>query len=180
MLAQRKRRKQDSSLVRTLLWLALIAYLLLLFKVILFKFDRDTIINILNDTDELAYTRVNLVPFQTIRFYLFSGRVPTAIAVRNLAGNILAFMPLGILIPLLRRNLSLGTTFLAGLGLSALIEVTQLITGLGSCDIDDIILNVLGTMSLTLILSTLDIIEFLVKKITKIVRKSIDKNRRGV
>ena len=179
-MAQKKRRKRNFSFPRILLWLALIAYLLLLFKVILFKFDRNTIISILNDTDELAYTRVNLVPFQTIRFYLFSGRVATSIAIRNLAGNIIAFMPLGVLIPLLRRNLSLCTTFLVGLGLSTFIELTQWLTGLGSCDIDDIILNVLGAMSITLILCVLDIIVFLMKFFAKFVQKSIDKKRRRV
>lgn len=163
-----------------LLWVCLIGYLLLLLKVILFKFDHDTIVNILNDTDELAYTRVNLVPFQTIRFYLFSGRVSAAVAVRNLAGNILAFMPIGFLIPLLRRNLSLGTTFFVGLGLSAGIELTQYFTGLGSCDIDDIILNVLGAMSVTLILCFIDLIGFFLKKIVKITQKSLDKKHRRV
>ncbi|MGM9630724.1 VanZ family protein [Butyricicoccus sp.] len=173
-------KKRRSPLITVLLWLCLIAYVLLLLKVILFKFDHDTIVNILNDTDELAYTRVNLVPFQTIRFYAFSGRVPASVAVRNLAGNIVAFMPIGILIPLLTRSLSLGRTFLVGLALSAGIELTQFFTGLGSCDIDDIILNVLGAMSVTLILAVLDLIGFFLKKIAKIMRKSLDKKHRRV
>lgn len=173
-------KKRRSPLITVLLWLCLIAYVLLLLKVILFKFDHDTIVNILNDTDELAYTRVNLVPFQTIRFYAFSGRVPASVAVRNLAGNIVAFMPIGILIPLVTRSLSLGRTFLVGFVLSAGIELTQYLTGLGSCDIDDIILNVLGAMSVTLILAVLDLIGFFLKKITKIMRKSLDKKHRRV
>ena len=53
-------KKRRSPLITVLLWLCLIAYVLLLLKVILFKFDHDTIVNILNDTDELAYTRVNV------------------------------------------------------------------------------------------------------------------------
>lgn len=168
-------KKQRSPLVTVLLWLCLIGYLLLLLKVILFKFDHDTIVNILKDTDELEYTRVNLVPLQTIRFYLFSGRVGTSVAVRNLLGNIVAFMPIGLLIPLLRRDLSLGTTFLVGLCLSAGIELTQYLTGLGSCDIDDIILNVLGAMSVTLLLSLFDLLAFLAKKIAQLARKALDK-----
>ena len=47
-------KKRRSPLITVLLWLCLIAYVLLLLKVILFKFDHDTIVNILNDTDELA------------------------------------------------------------------------------------------------------------------------------
>lgn len=175
-----KRQRERAPLVTALLWLCLIAYLLLLLKVILFKFDHDTIVNILNDTDELAYTRVNLVPFQTIRFYAFSGRVPASVAVRNLAGNVLAFMPIGVLVPLLSRSLSLGRTFLVGLFLSGGIELTQYFTGLGSCDIDDVILNVLGAMSVTLILSALDLLGFFLKKIAKFLSKSLDKKRRRV
>lgn len=168
-------KKQRSPAVTIFLWICLIAYLALLLRVILFKFDFNTILDILNDQDELAYTRVNLIPFQTIRFYMFSGRVPNVVAFRNLAGNILAFMPIGILIPLLRRDLSLGVTFWVGFTLSAAIELTQYFTGLGSCDIDDLILNVLGTMSVTLILAAIDLITFIFKKIRKILKKSLDK-----
>lgn len=169
------RKKQRSPAVTIFLWICLIAYLALLLRVILFKFDFNTILDILNDQDELAYTRVNLIPFQTIRFYMFSGRVSNAVAFRNLAGNILAFMPIGILIPLLRRDLSLGVTFWVGFTLSAAIELTQYFTGLGSCDIDDLILNVFGTMSVTLILASIDLIAFIFKKIRKILKKSLDK-----
>lgn len=169
------RKKPRSPAVTALLWLCLILYLALLLRVILFKFDFNTIIDILNDQDELEFTRVNLVPFQTIRFYLFSGRVSNAIAFRNIVGNIAAFVPIGILIPLLRRDLSLGTTFLVGLALSAGIELTQYFTGLGSCDIDDIILNVLGAMSVTLILAAIDGIAFILKKFMQILKKALDK-----
>ncbi len=169
------RKKRRSPAITVFLWICLIAYLLLLLRVILFKFDFNTILDILNDQDELAYTRVNLVPFQTIRFYMFSGRVSNVVAFRNLAGNILAFMPIGILVPLLRRDLSLGFTFCVGFALSAAIELTQYFTGLGSCDIDDLILNVLGTMSVTLILAAIDLAALIFKKIRKILRKSLDK-----
>ncbi|MDO5785496.1 MAG: VanZ family protein, partial [Eubacteriales bacterium] len=103
------------------------------------------------------------------------GRVSNAIAFRNIVGNIAAFVPIGILIPLLRRDLSLGTTFFVGLLLSAGIELTQYFTGLGSCDIDDIILNVLGAMSVTLILAAVDVIAFVLKKFIQILKKALDK-----
>ena len=175
----RKKKKRPAS-VTIFLWICLICYLILLFKVILFKFDIDTIINILHDQDELPYTRVNLVPFQTIRFYLLSGRVPFAASVRNLLGNILAFMPIGLLIPLLRQDLSLGFTFFFGLAISVGIEVTQYFTGLGSADIDDVILNVIGTMSISLFLCFVDFIWFLLKKIGKTIKKALDKSHRRV
>lgn len=170
-------KKRRSPAVTVFLWVCLVAYLLLLLRVILFKFDFNTILDILNDQDELAYTRVNLIPFQTIRFYMFSGRVSNAVAFRNLVGNIVAFMPIGILVPLLRRDLSLGFTFCVGFALSAAIELTQYFTGLGSCDIDDLILNVLGTMSVSLILASIDLIVLIGKQITKIWQKSHSKRQ---
>lgn len=169
------RKKRRSLAITVFLWVCLIAYLILLLRVILFKFDFNTILDILNDQDELAYTRVNLTPFQTIRFYLFAGRVSDATAFRNLVGNIVAFMPIGILVPLLRQDLSIGFTLFVGFALSAAIELTQYFTGLGSCDIDDLILNVVGTMSITLILAAIDLVVLILKKIRKILKKSLDK-----
>ena len=80
-------------------------------------------------------------------------------------------MPIGVLIPLLRRDLSLKFTFFFSLTLSGAIEITQYLTGLGSCDIDDLILNVLGGMSVSLILLLLDVISFVILKILKASRK---------
>ncbi len=161
------------------LWVLLIAYLFVLFRVILFKFPIHTVLDILMDKDELEYTRVNLIPFQTIRFYLFSGRVSFAVSAKNIWGNIIAFVPLGILIPLLRRRLSVVFTFFTALGLSASIEITQYFTGLGSADIDDLILNVFGAMLTCLLLSSLDCVIYLTKMLAKNFRRAIDKRRKS-
>ncbi len=161
------------------LWVLLIAYLFVLFRVILFKFPVHTILDILMDKDELDYTRVNLVPFQTIRFYLFSGRVPFSVSVKNIFGNIIAFVPLGILIPLLRRDLSVVFTFFTALGLSAAIEITQYFTGLGSADVDDLILNVFGAMLTCLLLGSLDCLTFVIKRLIKNFQRAIDKRHKS-
>jgi len=65
----------------------------------------------------------------------------------NVLLNIALFVPLGFLLPLLAKQfrkwyLSLG----AGFGVSLLIELTQLITGSGMCDVDDLFTNTLGAM----------------------------------
>ncbi len=172
-----KRRRSPG--VTVLLWILLIAYLFVLFRVILFKFPVHTILDILMDKDELAFTRVNLIPFQTIRFYLFSGRVSFTIAAENILGNIIAFVPLGILIPLLRRDLSVVFTFFTALGLSAAIEITQYFTGLGSSDIDDLILNVFGAMLTCLILTSLDVIVYVTKSLIKNLQRAIDKRHKN-
>lgn len=60
----------------------------------------------------------------------------------NFIGNILLFMPVGLLVPLMtgwkRRTIAVGT------GLSLLIEIVQLASHKGVFDPDDIILNTLG------------------------------------
>ncbi|MGN1031190.1 MAG: VanZ family protein [Butyricicoccaceae bacterium] len=135
------------------IWIAFILYLLLLYKAVLFKFPLDTILSILRDESELWVADVNLHPFTTIRMYL-SGRAGVWNAVRNLGGNILVFAPMGIFIPLLRKKLAFPTTFFTALAISGSIELIQYKTGLGSCDIDDVILNVFGAMLFCLLLVT--------------------------
>lgn len=91
---------------------------------------------------------VNLKPFATIRLYwnsLDSGALSLKTIVINLLGNLAAFAPLGLLLPLCFRycrNFFLNLFTIAFL--VACAEVTQLLTYTGSCDIDDFILNVSG------------------------------------
>ncbi|OIQ58590.1 VanZ like family protein [Moorella thermoacetica] len=68
------------------------------------------------------------------------------IAVINILGNVVLFIPLGIFIPLLdERFHSLVKMGLLGLGCSAGIEVIQYLSGSSrAADIDDIILNTIG------------------------------------
>ena len=47
---------------------------------------------------------------------------------------------------ILDRRLSRPRVFLASFFLTSAIELTQLYTGLGEMDVDDVILNVLGAM----------------------------------
>lgn len=62
--------------------------------------------------------------------------------------NMLMFVPLGGLIPLLNTKVfqKLGDACLFGLIASTTIETTQLIAQLGQCDINDIIANTLGAV----------------------------------
>ena len=66
-------------------------------------------------------------------------------AVINLGGNIIMFIPLGFLLPKVFRKLSsLPRILLITAGIITAVELIQLFTLVGSCDIDDLILNVLG------------------------------------
>ena len=66
---------------------------------------------------------------------------------RQILYNILAFVPLGILLPMLgRRFQRLKIILLCGFLLSVLIESTQFLLHLGWCDIDDVINNTAGAV----------------------------------
>lgn len=84
----------------------------------------------------------NLVPLATISHYLRAGgREMWA----NVVGNIIAFAPLGLLLPALhqvwRSPLAVSTVSLA---VSLLIESLQYLSGERVADVDDLLLNTLG------------------------------------
>lgn len=88
---------------------------------------------------------LNLKPFATIRTQLRFW--PAGWAVKNLAGNLLAFVPFGYLLPLAHRRLRHAFLVLPiSLAFACAIEAFQYVTLLGACDVDDVILNVLGCM----------------------------------
>lgn len=64
---------------------------------------------------------------------------------RNLIWNILMFVPLGLLLPVLFQNCrKCWVTYLAGVFASVVVELIQLVTGSGVFDLDDIFNNILG------------------------------------
>ena len=88
----------------------------------------------------------NLIPFHEIRrFLIYRRQLGAAAVILNLAGNVLAFVPFGLFLPLLvKRVRSFGKTVLFGFEFSLLVEILQLYSKVGSFDVDDIILNTLG------------------------------------
>ena len=110
---------------------------------------------------EQVLNNYNLTPFHTIdsywhiltnkEYYLEKWgayaiyRAQARHAFINLVGNVVMFVPLGALLPAANRKLrNLFRSFFAGLGLIIAVEVLQLFTLLGSCDVDDLILNMIG------------------------------------
>ena len=90
----------------------------------------------------------NLVPFREIKRFLFYYKVLGVQAVMlNIAGNIAAFIPFGIFLPFFSKRCRhfLYTSFYS-LELSLLVELLQLITKVGSFDVDDLLLNTIGGM----------------------------------
>lgn len=91
--------------------------------------------------------RYNLTPFNEIlRFIKYRGQLGMKAVMLNVVGNCIAFVPCGMLMAAIssgRRN-SLYMV-LSGFMVSFVIECTQLVFRVGSFDVDDLILNTLGT-----------------------------------
>lgn len=93
---------------------------------------------------------LNLVPFRTITEYIQDtvGNADSYLfrhAFINLTGNVIMFIPLGFFLPALWHRLRhFGRCMICGAVCIAAIELIQLFTLLGSCDVDDLILNMAG------------------------------------
>lgn len=93
---------------------------------------------------------VNLEPLRTIKNYLIAygyGNISLRLVLLNLLGNLAAFAPMGVFLPALfrwQRSIFFFTATLT-LGVTA-VEVAQVYTGAGSCDVDDLILNLAGAL----------------------------------
>ncbi len=90
--------------------------------------------------------RYNLVPFnEIIRYVRFAGSIGFSAVFLNLEGNILAFIPFGFFLPeLFIAKPKMWKTILGTACFSACVELIQLLSKVGSCDVDDVILNTLG------------------------------------
>ncbi|WP_186577299.1 VanZ family protein [Aquibacillus kalidii] len=88
----------------------------------------------------------NIIPFQSIYQYV-SGfeKFGLHLLTDNFFGNMLAFVPLGLLLPILfsRMRSSRIVTIFSSL-LSVSVETAQLIARVGAFDVDDILLNTVG------------------------------------
>ncbi|MFF0830775.1 VanZ family protein [Brevibacillus sp. NPDC003359] len=134
-------------------------YLFLVVKILLFKFGSlDT--SLLLDQWKIIWSdpsvivkrlryQSNLVPFHEIENYVRGIRYYQSWhSVVNFVGNVIAFMPLGFLLPLLfpKKAGSLCRVTLLSLMLSLGVELTQLVMDVGTFDVDDLFLNTAGGM----------------------------------
>ncbi len=94
---------------------------------------------------ERLSTSINVIPFSTVKDYIntFYDRRSTAII--NLIGNIVMFVPLGLLLPcVFTRARAFSKTCAYSALIIVAVELIQLFTLLGAADIDDLILNLVG------------------------------------
>lgn len=135
---------------RIVTWIVFCVYLALLAKVILFKYPINMILTILKSEETLPLSRrianSNFIPMKTIINFL-SGNQSLKISMMNLLGNIIAFSPFGFLLPIVFDRINkLRSVFISSLILSVFFEIIQLLTGIGDFDVDDILLNVFGSI----------------------------------
>lgn len=124
-------------------------YLLVVIKVIIFKYPLDQLRAIAATWEKEVILEgldtANFTLFKTIRMYIdYSYKLNSF---ENLAGNIVVFVPFGFLFPYVisrGRNffIMLLHAFLLVLG----IEVFQLFSAFGAFDVDDILLNCFGAV----------------------------------
>ena len=90
----------------------------------------------------------NLTPFREIRRFIVYRRTLGWFAVlSNLLGNVLAFVPFGMILPMLTPKCrNFFHIVLLGFDFSLFVETIQLISKVGSFDVDDLILNTLGVL----------------------------------
>ena len=91
--------------------------------------------------------RINLIPMRTIAEFWNNLRGGgRSHAIINLLGNVVMFLPLGFFIPcVFRKADTFCRCMLCALITIVCVEIIQLVTLLGSLDVDDVILNMVGT-----------------------------------
>lgn len=127
--------------------IVLIVYLFVLIRLIIFKYPVPVLRGIMDEWElsnaKAGVATANLTLFKSIRMYIrYYDRVN---GFDNLFGNVLAFMPLGILVPVSFPGIDRWWMILLhSFWLSLCIELFQLVSHFGAFDVDDILLNTLG------------------------------------
>lgn len=149
IIAMNTQKDPQDKFLRLLAWALFIFCMLVLTKFILFKGGLDHYKTYFTNYDgkrivKLGVKKANFVPFTTLKLF-YAVRKHYSYVAKNVLGNIIGFIPLGILLPILFVKLqrflrTTGAVFL----ISLTFETIQLITDLGIFDVDDLLLNTIG------------------------------------
>ena len=122
------------------------AYTLIMLYLLLIRHRHPT----LKDYLTWLRTSYNAIPFKTIRrFFRNLIKKQSFYNIRmfavNIVGNIVMFIPFGVFLPLIFEKCRKfrWTMVYFGIGI-LLVELGQLFTTMGNCDIDDVMLNMTG------------------------------------
>lgn len=129
--------------------------------IVLVNWNRGLLNNYLNNS-------FNIIPFDTIKLFINgyrNGVVTQKDFLINIYGNFVVFMPYGLFIPLIFKRINKYYKFLIFITIFVImIELLQFLTLSGSCDIDDLILNVMGA-SIIYFICKINFIKKIIKKI---------------
>ena len=117
--------KKKIEIHKELLMFFFIVYILLLYYIVTFQDNN--------------YGTNNFVPFKEMLRY----NVNSTLFIKNVLGNIVLFIPLGLFVSLYIKNKSFFITFILSFIISCSIEYVQSLIG-RTVDIDDVILNTTG------------------------------------
>lgn len=94
---------------------------------------------------EMQEYRYNLVLLKEIkRFWEYREQLGWYAMFTNLFGNVVIFMPFGFFLPMASKYRSFLAAVFYSFALSFCVETFQLLTKVGSFDVDDLLLNTLG------------------------------------
>lgn len=131
--------KHRHSLVKVLSWMLFIIYLIGMFYFLFFSEHYGR----MGDMDEYRY---NLKLFREIKRILSHYKIlGFEFVLVNLFGNVLAFAPFGMFLPIVNKNDDkLLRVLMASFGFSLMVETIQLVYKIGCFDVDDMLLNTIG------------------------------------
>ncbi len=124
--------------------IVVLVFLIYMFSLIYFLFFSERY----GRTEAVDYYRYNLQPFKEIvRYWKYRDVIGYKMVIINLVGNVGVFIPFGLLLPIIYKPLAKWYALLpTGIIFSSVIECIQLVTRVGTLDVDDVILNVSGIM----------------------------------
>ena len=141
--------EKTRKIIKIIIAVLFIAYCYLLFSLLFLRGGAGYIAQFGVFSKERFDAICNLIPLKTIILYFTAmkyGWINNGYALMNIYGNLIAFAPMGLFIPVLfGRKINRFWKFLLLLVCIILIvEIMQYVTALGSADIDDLLLNTAG------------------------------------
>lgn len=144
---------KSMSAMKLLLAAIFIVYMYFLIRIILFKgapFSLQSLWEqagrMLEHPDRIFHRQGNYIPFKEISRGIEQLSFSDPFSSLNLVGNLLAFIPFGIMVPMLfsQKERLFRKVLMLSFTLSLSFEVTQLVLYIGTFDVDDLILNTCG------------------------------------
>ena len=129
---------------RKIKWISVVLFMIYLILLTYFLFFAESYGRVLSER-EYSY---NLQPLKEIkRFWIYREQLGFFAVFTNIIGNVLCFVPFGAIFPVLnRKTRHFVVVVLLSFQFSLIVECIQLISKVGSFDVDDLLLNTIGGM----------------------------------